>query len=42
MLGVLCNSAIGSIMYVKVYTRLDISLVVNVVIIFMRNPSKTH
>ena len=36
------SSAIGSLMYVMVYTRLDISHAVGVVSIFLENPCKAH
>lgn len=35
-------SAIGSLMYAMVYTRLDISQVVGVLIQFMANPGRPH
>lgn len=40
--GVPHVSAIGSIMYVTVYTRLDISHIVSVISRFIKNPSKVH
>nr|KYP54299.1 Retrovirus-related Pol polyprotein from transposon TNT 1-94 [Cajanus cajan] len=42
MAKILCVSAIGSLMYAMVYTRLDIGHTVRVVSRFMSNPSKAH
>ena len=39
---ILYSSAIGSLMYAMVCTRLDISHVVKVVSRFLANPDKTH
>jgi len=40
--GVPYASVVGSIMYVTIFTHLDISYGISVVIKFMRNPGKVH
>jgi ATP-binding cassette subfamily B (MDR/TAP) protein 1 len=42
MLNVSYASVVGSIMYIMVYTHLEISHVVSVVSKFMINPGKVH